>query len=204
MLVVGLTGSTGMGKSTVAEMFAEHGVAVCDADACVHQLYEGAAVPMIERAFPGTTDGKRVDRQKLLKALTATDGGFKVLEAIVHPLVREAEREFLKTEAAKKAKMAVLEIPLLFETGGDKIVDVTVVVSADPHNQRERVLERPDMSVEKFDQILSRQMPDIEKRSQADFVVDTNASIDQTREQVVKLIKSLQHTRGKAYQRHWA
>ena len=203
MLVIGLTGSIGMGKSTVAEMFAEHGVAVCNADALVHQLYEGPAVPMIEQAFPGTTDDKRVDRQKLLKALTATDDGFKILEAIVHPLVREAERKFLKTEAAKKAKMAVLEIPLLFETAGDKIVDVTIVVSADPHTQRERVLERPDMNAEKFDQILSRQLPDTEKRSRADFVVDTNASNDQTGEHVARIIKSLQQKDGKAYQRHW-
>src|SRR5215510_3849237 len=139
MLIVGLTGSIGMGKSTAAARFREHGIAVCDADAEVHKLYEGAAVPAIEAAFPGTTHGGKVDRQRLAGALIANPTGFAQLEAIVHPLVFAAERAFLHAQAARGAAIAVLEIPLLLETGGEARVDVVVVVSAPAHKQRERV-----------------------------------------------------------------
>jgi dephospho-CoA kinase len=174
MLIVGLTGSIGMGKSTVAARFREHGIAVCDADAEVHELYEGAAVPAIEAAFPGTTEGGKVDRQRLARALIDNPAEFRRLEAIVHPMVLAAERAFLQAEAARGAAMAVLEIPLLLETGGEKRVDVVVVVSAPPDKQRERVMQRPGMTVEKLAQVLARQMPDADKRARADFVVDTD------------------------------
>src|SRR5262245_20618912 len=142
MLIVGLTGSIGMGKSTVAARFLARGIGVCDADAEVHKLYEGAAVRPIEAAFPGTTDAGKVDRQRLAAALLADPAGFKRLEAIVHPLVFAAERVFLHAEAAKGSAMAVLEIPLLLETRGEARVDVVVVVSAPAVKQRERVMGR--------------------------------------------------------------
>src|SRR5262245_58724293 len=165
-----------MGKSTVAARFRAHGIAVCDADAEVHKLYEGAAVPEIEAAFPGATRDGKVDRQRLAEALLVEPGGFRRLEAIVHPLVLAAERAFLHAEVAKGAGMAVLEIPLLLETSGDGRVDVVVVCSAPGDKQRERVMQRPGMSIEKLDQILSRQMPDADKRARADFIVDTGGS----------------------------
>ena len=149
MLVVGLTGSIGMGKSTVAARLRALGIAVCDADAEVHKLYEGAAVPAIEAAFPGTTAAGKVDRQKLAAALLAEPDKFKRLEAIVHPLVFEAERDFLRAEAAKGAAMAVIEVPLLLETGGEARVDAVIVVSAPPEAQRERVMQRPGMTLGK-------------------------------------------------------
>lgn len=203
MLVIGLTGSIGMGKSTAAARFREHGIAVFDADAAVHALYAGRAAPLIEEAFPGTTDKGVVDRGRLLAALVKDASGFKRLEAIVHPLVRAAEQDFLDGEHGKGATMAVLEIPLLFETGGDKLCDVTVVVSAPIEAQRERVLARPGMTAEKFDEILARQMSDAEKRVRADFVVDTGGSIAQSRVQIDKIVAALKTRRGHAYHRHW-
>src|SRR5690606_27303692 len=146
MIVIGLTGSIGMGKSTVAERFRQLGIPVCDADAIVHELYEGAAVAPIEAAFPGTTSGGKVDRVKLGRAVLGDPHGLKRLESIVHPMVQAAERDFLRKAAEQGAPMAVLEIPLLFETGGDARVDVTIVVSAPPEVQRERVLARPGMT----------------------------------------------------------
>src|SRR5262245_46512853 len=184
MLIVGLTGSIGMGKSTVAARFRAHGIGVCDADAEVHKLYEGAAVPAIETAFPGTTADGKVDRQRLAKVLLADPAGFKRLEAIVHPLVFAAERAFLAAEAARGAALAVLEIPLLLETGGEKRVDVVVVVSAPAETQRERVMQRPGMTAEKLDQILARQVPDADKRARADFVVDTGGTLAESEAQV--------------------
>jgi dephospho-CoA kinase len=204
MLIIGLTGSIGMGKSTVAARFRALGIAVCDADAEVHKLYEGAAVAPIEAAFPGTTANGKVDREKLAHALLGTPQTFKRLEAIVHPLVFEAERAFLRAEAAKGAGMAVLEIPLLLETGGERRVDVVVVVSAPPEAQRARVMGRPGMTPEKLDQLLARQMPDAEKRKRADFVVDTGGTFADTDAQVDKIVESLQGRAGTAYAQFWA
>lgn len=204
MLVIGLTGSIGMGKSTAAARFRANGIAVFDADAAVHQLYSGAAAPLIEKAFPGTTTDGVVDRVRLLMRLIDDPAGFKSLEAIVHPMVRELEREFLEAEAEKGAALAVLEIPLLFETGGDRLVDVTVLVSAPADIQRARVLARPNMTAAKFDQILSRQLSDAEKRRRADFTVDTSGSIAESAAQIDKLVQRLKTKAGTAYQLHWA
>jgi dephospho-CoA kinase len=203
MLLIGLTGSIGMGKSTVAARFRALGVPVCDADAEVHKLYEGAAVAPIEAAFPGTTASGKVDRQKLAAALLKEPGGFKRLEAIVHPLVFAAERDFLRAEAARGTLLAVLEIPLLLETGGEKRVDVVVVCSAPPEAQRARVLQRAGMTVEKLDQLLSRQMPDAEKRYRADFVVDTGGTFAESEVQVDNIVESLKGRSGTAFNKFW-
>ena len=204
MLIIGLTGSIGMGKSTAAKRFQALGLAVCDADAEVHKLYRGKAVAPIEVAFPGTTGPEGVDRTRLGAKLLADPSGFKRLEAIVHPLVFEAERDFLRAEAARGAAMAVLEIPLLFEGKGHQRVDVTVVVSAPANVQRARVLERPGMTPEKLDQILSRQTPDAEKRRLADFVVDTGGTIPETEAQIDRIVAGLQGRIGTAYAQWWA
>jgi dephospho-CoA kinase len=204
MLVIGLTGSIGMGKSTVAARLRALGLGVCDADAEVHKLYEGAAVPLIEAAFPGTTADGKVDRQKLSKVLLADPAGFKRLEGIVHPLVFEAERAFLRADAARGASMAVLEIPLLLEGKGPRRVDVVIVCSAPAEAQRARVMQRPGMTAEKLDQILSRQMSDTDKRALADFVVDTGGTYAETEAQVDRIIESLQGRPGTAYEKYWA
>jgi dephospho-CoA kinase len=204
MLIVGLTGSVGMGKSTVAEQFRARGIAVFDADAEVHKLYEGAAAAPIEAAFPGTTDAGKVDRQKLSAALMRDPSGFKRLEAIVHPLVQAAERAFLRQNYEQGRTMAVLEIPLLFETGADARVDFTVVVSAPEEAQRERVLARPGMTPDKLSTLLTRQLPDEEKRRRADFIVDTGGTITETLAQVDRIIEALKHRQGTAYRRCWS
>jgi dephospho-CoA kinase len=204
MLIIGLTGSIGMGKSTAAQRFRYNGVPVCDADAEVHKLYEGKAVAPIEAAFPGTTDAGKVDRSKLAAALLADPSGFKRLEGIVHPLVLAAERNWLHEAKRDGAAMAVLEIPLLFETGGNRRVDVTVVVSAPAHLQRARVLGRAQMTPEKLDAILARQMPDAEKRARADFVVDTGGAIPDTEAQIDRIVANLKGRNGSAFAAHWA
>jgi dephospho-CoA kinase len=204
MLVVGLTGGIGMGKSTVAARLRAIGVAVCDADAEVHKLYEGAAVAPIEAAFPGTTEGGRVDRQKLSAALLKDPAGFKRLEAIVHPLVFAAERAFLHDEAARGAELAVLEIPLLLETGGERRVDAVIVCSAPGPMQRQRVMQRAGMTPEKLEQMLSRQMPDADKRRRADFVVDTSGTFAETEAQVDRIVESLRGRQGGAFAKHWS
>jgi dephospho-CoA kinase len=204
MLIVGLTGSIGMGKSTVAARLRSRGIAVCDADAEVHKLYEGAAVPAIEAAFPGTTVAGKVDRQKLAATLLAEPEKFKRLEAIVHPLVFEAEREFLRAEAARGSHLAVLEIPLLLETGGERRVDAVIVVSAPAEAQRSRVMARPAMTLEKLEQMLSRQISDADKRARADFVVDTGGTFEETYAQVDRIIESLEGRDGVAYAKCWA
>lgn len=205
MLLIGLTGSIGMGKSTVAQRLRALGLCVIDADAEVHKLYNGGpAAPLIEAAFPGTTVNGTVDRQKLAAWLLAHPQDFKTLEKIVHPLVFQAEQALLQAESRKGAAMAVLEIPLLFETRGHERVDVTMVVSAPPEAQRARVLARPGMTPEKLAQILSKQLPDAEKRVQADFVVDTGVSIPETEAQVDSIIASLKGRAGTAYQKFWA
>jgi len=204
MLVIGLTGSIGMGKSTVATRLRALGIAVFDADAEVHRLYEGAAVASIEAAFPGTTDGQRVDRQKLSAVLLANPGDFQRLEAIVHPLVFAAERAFLHEQAGRGAKFAVLEVPLLLESRRQPRVDTVIVVSTRAELQRERVLRRPGMSVEKLEQVLARQMPDAEKRARADYVVDTSGTFAQTDAQVDRIVESLQDGKATAFQEFWA
>lgn len=193
MLIVGLTGSIGMGKSTVAHMMRQCGVAVFDADAVVHDLYEGAAVAEIEAAFPGSVDDGRVNRQALSRHLAKDPRGFARLEAIVHPLVREAQARFLDQQKTNGAKLAVLEIPLLLESGGEKRVDAVIVVSASPETQARRVLDRPEMTREKLQQILSRQMPDAEKRARADFIVDTDQSLQATEKQIIDILRELEH-----------
>jgi dephospho-CoA kinase len=191
MIVLGLTGSVGMGKSVTAKMFAEEGVPVFDADAEVHRLYEGKAAAPIEAVFPGVTKEGRVDR-KLLSARVVGDGeALMRLESIVHPLVREARREFLGKARASGAKVALVDIPLLFETNGDETVDKIVVVSAPLEVQKKRVLAREGMTEEKFNAILARQMPDAEKRKRADFVIDTSKGFDATREDVRAILREL-------------
>lgn len=204
MLIIGLTGSIGMGKSTAAKRFIHNGVPVCDADAEVHKLYEGKAVIPIEAAFPGTTGDGKVDRAKLGATLLADPSGFKRLEGIVHPLVLAAEREWLQEARKSGASMSVLEVPLLFETGGDRRVDVTVVVSAPREMQRVRVLGRVGMTPEKLDAILARQMPDDEKRRRADFVVDTGGAIPDTEAQIDRIVADLMGRTGSAFAAHWA
>jgi dephospho-CoA kinase len=204
MLLIGLTGSIGMGKSTAAERFLHNGIPVIDADALVHELYHGAAVAPLEAAFPGVSVGGRIDRQKLSAQLMAKPEGFKTLENIVHPLVQAAERRALTAAKADGAAMAVLEIPLLFETGGDKHVDVTVVVSAPAEVQRQRVLARAGMTADKLDALLKRQMSDVDKRNRADFVVDTGGDIAATHIQIDAIVVSLRGRTAVAYDRFWA
>jgi len=188
MFVLGLTGSIGMGKSTTARFFAEEGVPLHDADAAVHRLYEGEATPLIEAAFPGTTSGGRVDRDKLAKKVLGDSAAIKRLETIIHPLVGRAEAQFLDEAARKDAAVVVLDIPLLFETGADRRCDAVVVVSAPADVQRARAFERPGMTEEKFQAILAKQMPDAEKRARADFVVDTSKGLDAARVQVREIL----------------
>ena len=188
MFVLGLTGSLGMGKSTTAGFFAELCVPVHDADAAVHRLYKAEAVPLIEAAFPGTTAHGEVDREKLAKRVLDDPAEVKKLEAIVHPLVRAAEEHFLAEAKRKSAKVAVLDIPLLFETGGDRRCDAVVVVSAPEEVRRTRIFERPGMTAQKFAAIAANQMPDAEKRKRADFVVDTSKGFDSAREQVREIL----------------
>jgi dephospho-CoA kinase len=186
MRVVGLTGSIAMGKSETARMFARLGYPVFDADAAVHQLYDsgGAAVPLIGRAFPSSVVGGRVDRLKLADEVTGNPEALARLESIVHPLVRQRQREFLDAARETGHAFAILDIPLLFETGRDEEVDAVVVVSAPEDVQKARVLARPGMTREKFAAILARQLPDSEKRRRADFVVDTSNGLDAAFEQV--------------------
>jgi len=191
MIVLGLTGSVGMGKSATAQMFAAEGVPVFDADAAVHRLYEGEAAVLIEAAFPGTTSGGRVDREKLSRAVIGDDQAFVKLERIIHPLVRQAREAFLATARAKGAPVAVVDIPLLFETAGEQGVDKIAVVSAPASVQRERVLARPGMTADKFQAILAKQMPDSEKRRRADFVIDTSQGFEAARAQVRAILKTL-------------
>jgi dephospho-CoA kinase len=189
MVVIGLTGSLGMGKTTTLRFFAEAGVPVYDADETVHRLYGGEAARLIETAFPGTTGEQGVDRAKLAQAVLGDAAALARLEAIVHPLVRREELRFLGVARKAGARVAVLDIPLLFETGGDRRVDAVVVVSAPAEMQRARVFERPGMTEEKFRALLAKQMPDQEKRRRADFVVDTSQGHDYARAQVHAILR---------------
>lgn len=193
MITVGLTGSIGMGKSTTAAMFAAEGVPVYDADAEVHALYArgGAAVEPLEAAFPGVVIDGAVDRTLLSKRVVGKPEDLKRLEAIVHPLVGESRVGFFEKAVADGADIVILDIPLLFETGGEKRMDAVVVVSAPADLQRERVLARPGMDAAKLDAILARQMADAEKRARAHFVIDTGLGLDKARAQVRDVLKRL-------------
>ncbi len=194
-LLIGLTGSIGMGKSETAKLFARLGIPVYDSDAAVHRLYEtgGGAVPAIDRAFPGTVKDGRVDRAALSKAVGGNEAAFKRLEAIVHPLVAAEQRKFM--DGVGDAEMVVQDVPLLFETGVHARMDAVVVVSAPQELQRARVLAREGMTPEKLDHILSRQMPDAEKRAKAHFVVETDKGLDHAFEQVKKIVETLKARR---------
>jgi dephospho-CoA kinase len=193
MITIGLTGSIGMGKSTTAAMFAKAGVPVYDADAEVHALYApgGEAVAPIEAAFPGVVRDGAVDRAALGARVLGDPAALKALEAIVHPLVGKSRIGFFARAKAQNADMVVLDIPLLFETGGEKNVDAVVVVSAPADLQRQRVLARPGMTPEKFDAIFAKQTPDAEKRARADFVVDTGQGLEAARDQVGQIIAAM-------------
>jgi dephospho-CoA kinase len=184
MIVLGLTGSIGMGKSTTAQLFAEAGVPVYDADAAVHRLYEAEAGPAIEAAFPGTTVDGKVDRNRLSAHVVHDPAAMKRLEEIVHPMLGASRQKFLRDAEQSGAPIAVVDVPLLFETGGEKRVDAVVVVTTTPEIQRERILARPNMTEEKLAAILVRQMPDTEKRRRAHFVVDTSHGLDPVRARI--------------------
>jgi dephospho-CoA kinase len=198
MIVLGLTGSIGMGKSTTARFFAEMGVPVLDSDAVVHALYEGAAIAPIDRAFPGTEINGRIDRAELSRRIVGNPSALQQLEAIVHPLVREAQTRFLAETARAGASVAVLDIPLLFETGGDYKLDAVVVVTAPPQIQRVRVMNRPAMTTAKLEALLQRQVPDAEKRRRADFIVDTSRGFDSARTQVRAILDAVLAIRTEA------
>lgn len=193
MILLGLTGSIGMGKSTTTAMFADLGAVVWNADDAVHRLYApgGAAVGPVGEAFPGVMVDGAVDRTRLAEALGKDDTAFRHLEAIVHPLVAQGRAADLEAARTAGVKLAVLDIPLLFETGGDRAVDAVVVVTADPAIQAERVLARPGMTRERFDAILARQMPDAEKRARADFVIDTGRGLEAARAEVEAIVAAV-------------
>jgi dephospho-CoA kinase len=189
--VLCLTGSLGMGKSTAAKFFAEAGVPVHDSDAVVHALYAGEAVPLVERAFPGSTTDGKIDRGKLAAMVINNAEALRRLEAIVHPLVSASREKFLADAQARGAAVVVLDIPLLFETGAHGDCDAVVVVSAPPEIQRQRAFERPGMTDEKFLALLAKQMPDAEKRSRADFIVDSSQGLDHARAQIRDILERI-------------
>lgn len=194
MIILGLTGSIGMGKSTTAKMFAEEGVPVHDSDAAVHRLYSGPAVPLIEKRFPGVTVDGAIDRAKLGAQVLGKPEALKALEEIIHPLVRADADRFVAEHRARGTELIVLDIPLLFETGGTNRVDKIVVVTAPAEVQRERVLARPGMTEEKFAAMLASQVPDAEKRKRADFIIDSSHGMDIAREAVCAIIAQLSPT----------
>ena len=191
MIILGLTGSIGMGKSTTADFFRAEGVPVNDSDAVVHDLYRSEAVVPVGRLFPGSVENGTVNRVELSRQLSENPAKFKELEAIIHPLVRAREGTFLERERAAATPIVLLDIPLLFETGGEARVDAIVVVTCDPEIQRARVLARPGMTVEKFELILSRQISDAEKRKRADFIIDTGQGLEAAHEQVRQVLAIL-------------
>lgn len=194
MIKIGLTGSIGMGKSTTAQMFVEEGCPLHDADATVHRLYKGRAVPLIERAFPGTTNENGVNREALSKHVLGKPDAMKQLEALIHPLVREEELNFFQKAKEAGADIVILDIPLLFETSAENRCDVIVVVSAEEDVQRQRVLDRPGMSMEKFEAIKAKQMPDSEKRARADYVIDTGNGLENARQQVRRILTAVKNS----------
>ncbi len=196
MMIVGLTGSMAMGKSTAASYLKSLGIPVFDSDAAVHALYEGEAVDTIARAFPGVTHEGRVDRKRLGEIIAGDPEALARLEAIVHPMVRRKQRDFLLAAERRGADLAVLDIPLLFESGAEKLCDAVIVVSAPERIQRERLAARKGMTPEKINDLLSRQMPDAEKRARADFVVDTSGSIPESRAQIDRILATLRDQEG--------
>jgi dephospho-CoA kinase len=201
MLVIGLTGGIGVGKSEAAKHLARRGVSVFDADDCVHRLYEGEAVAAIEAAFPGVKRGGKVDRSLLSERIAGSPERLKQLEAIVHPLVVEAELDFLREQEKKGEALAVLEIPLLFETDAHHRVDVTVAISAPEAVQRERALARPGMTVDKLEHLLARQLTDAERRARADFVVDSSLPLARMHAELDRLFESLRGRQGAVMER---
>jgi dephospho-CoA kinase len=201
MLIIGLTGSIGMGKSTTSRMFARHGVPVCDADAVVHALYEkgGAGVEPVTAAFPEANVDGRIDRDRLSRLVVGKAEALRQLERIVHPLVGQAQAAFLQACAKRGEDMVVLDIPLLLESGGPKRVDVVVVVSAPENVQRARVLQRSGMTPEKFEAIRAKQIPDEIKREKADFVIDTSLGFEYAEQQVQDIITQLRGRRGEIW-----
>ena len=199
MLIIGLTGSIAMGKSTIAAMLEKNGIPIISADQIVHDLYSGEAVPLIEKAFPGSTENGQVNREKLLKLLLNEEEGFKKLENLIHPLVRQKEWEFIKEQKNESAEIIAIEIPLLFETGADKLLDAVLLASAPADVQKQRVMQRPGMTTEKFKTLLAKQMPDAEKREKADFIVDTSCSMEETEDQLKEIIVSLKQQQPRAY-----
>ena len=195
MIVLGLTGSVGMGKSTTAAMFREAGVPVFDADAAVHDLYRGEAVAAVAAAFPGTALAGIIDRTRLRERVAGDAAALQRLEALVHPLVRARREAFLDKARAAGAAIAVLDIPLLFETGGQADVDAVVVVSAPEPVQKERVLARPGMTEALFSAIVGRQVPDAEKRARADHLIDTSQGLEAARSEVAALLARVQRPR---------
>lgn len=191
MILIGLSGSIGMGKSATSKMFREAGIPVYDADAAVHRLYSGIAVGPISAIFPSAIAEGKVDRTILSKLVLTDKSALRRLEEVVHPLVGADRAEFLNRCRAKNAAACVFDVPLLFETGGDRNVDVIVVVSASPAEQERRVLARADMTVEKFHAIRSKQMPDADKKSRAHYVIDSGRGFDYARRQVISLLLAL-------------
>jgi dephospho-CoA kinase len=191
MRILGLTGSIGMGKSTTAKLFREAGVPVYDADATVHRIYQGEAVPAIEAAFPGTTVDGKVDRARLSAKVVHDPAAIRRLEQIVHPMLRAYHQEFLDEAERSGVPVAVVDVPLLYETGGETRVDAVVVVTTSPENQRERILARGTMTDETLDAILARQVPDAEKRDRADFVVDTSHGLDPVRARIGDILREV-------------
>lgn len=191
MIIIGLTGSIGMGKTTTAGMFRDEGIPVNDSDAVVHDLYKTDAVEPVGMAFPGSIRDGVIDRAELARQLSLAPDGFSRLEAIVHPLVRKREKQFLEIHKTAGTDLVLLDIPLLFETGAEKRVDVIVVATCDPQIQRQRVLARPGMTEEKFNLILNRQLPDQQKRERADFLVDTGGGLMQAKRRVQEIIALL-------------
>lgn len=205
MLIIGLTGSIAMGKSTIAKLLNDQGIKTISADAIVHDLYSSSAVDLIEQNFPDSTiiqDGSRiVDRQKLLKIVLDQKDGFKKLESLIHPLVRQQQWQFIKQQKIMNARMVIIEIPLLFETGAEKNFDAVLLASANEDVQRERVFQRPDMTEEKFKALLAKQMPDHQKREKADFIINTACSLDETRAELISALKALKTYPKNAYQK---
>ena len=196
MIVLGLTGSIGMGKSTTAGFFKAAGVPVFDADAAVHQLYSGRAAPLVEARFPGTARAGTVDREALSRAVLDDRAALNALEAIVHPLVRDERAAFLREAARQEAAVVVLDIPLLYETGGEALVHKVVLVSAPESVQKERVLARPGMTPARFAAILAKQMPDAEKRRRADIIIETGDGLQSAEHQVRAVLAALSERGG--------
>jgi len=195
-MIVGVTGSMAMGKSTAANYLKSLGVPVFDSDGAVHALYDGEAVGAIEGAFPGVAESGRVDRKKLGAAIAGDPQALARLEAIVHPLVRRKQRNFILDEASRGTDLVVLDIPLLFESGAEKLCDAVIVVSAPQDIQRERLAARQGMTPDRIDDLLDRQMPDAEKRARADFVVDTSGPVPQSRTQLDRILATLRAREG--------